>query len=222
MPKRLWSRFSRNDDVATANASVVTASIKPTDPQRGQADDDRRDRSDRAREQEAQQRVELPVDVGGARRGRTDRDERDLTQADLTGPPGEEHQRDRDHRVDEHRGGEVGVLLAQHERQRDQEDDEEDPQPAQRPLDLGESQQLAGDRADVRRVLPTRDRLIVDPRLAVPSLQEQRGDHDHEHDRVDELGRTLVPDHDRLDRAEPAAKRGRSRRSSPCGRSPPR
>ena len=29
MPSRLWSRFSKNDDVATANASVVTARNSP-------------------------------------------------------------------------------------------------------------------------------------------------------------------------------------------------
>ena len=29
MPRRLWSRFNRNDDVATANASVVTARKSP-------------------------------------------------------------------------------------------------------------------------------------------------------------------------------------------------
>ena len=39
------------------------------DAQRGQADDDRRDRSDGTCEQEAQQRVEMPMDVGRASGG---------------------------------------------------------------------------------------------------------------------------------------------------------
>ena len=66
--------------------------------------------SDRAGEEEAEERIEVPVDIRRARGGGTDGDERDLTEADLTGPPGEDHERHRDDRVDGHRGGQGSCL----------------------------------------------------------------------------------------------------------------
>ena len=73
------------------------------------------------------------------------RDERDLTEADLARPPGEDHERDRDDGVDDHRGGQVGVALARAERQGEEDDDEQRRRSAaERPLHLGQAPARAG------------------------------------------------------------------------------
>ena len=164
MPRKLWSRFSRNDDVIdrerergdrehqsprirSAGSPMITDAIAPTAPAA----------------RKAQSVPQLPVHVGRARGGGADGDERDLAEADLTCPAGEEHERDRDDRVDDHGRREVGVLVVEHERQRDQR--------TRRPrgagsrsahLHLGQPDELAGDRPHVRRVLPARHGLVFD------------------------------------------------------------
>ena len=98
-----------------------------------------------AASEEAEERIELPVHVGGARRGRADGDERDLPEADLTCPAGEDHERDGDDRVDRHRGGQVGVLLARaRTAARRGRATNDDAQRTERPLHLGQAHAARG------------------------------------------------------------------------------
>ena len=143
--------------------------------------------------EEAQERIELPVHVGGARGGRADGDERDLAEADLTCPAGEEHERDRDDGVDRapRPPGWCPVSL-EHERQRDERTTtNDDAQATQRPLHLGQAQRARGGSG---RTFAAFCQLEIawsstrDSRVA--PLEEQRADHDDEHDRVDERRRS--------------------------------
>ena len=79
----------------------------------GYADDHRCRGPDHPREQEAEHGREVPMHVGRAGGRRPDRDERDLAETDLARPSGEEHERHRDDRVDDHRRGEVGIALVE-------------------------------------------------------------------------------------------------------------
>ena len=64
MPRKLWSRFNRNDDVATANASVVTARKSPRMRSAGSPMITDATAPTAPASEEAQERIELPVHVG--------------------------------------------------------------------------------------------------------------------------------------------------------------
>ena len=82
-------------------------------------------------------RREVPVHVGGTRRRGPDGDERNLAEADLARPSGEQHERDRDDRVDHDRGGEVRVALVEQGGQGQERDHEQDAHAAEHPPHLG-------------------------------------------------------------------------------------
>ena len=156
------------------------------DPQRRHPDDEGHHRPDQHRDDEGGEQV--PAVVGIEQRGGrpAQAGDAELAQGDLPRPPGEDEEGEADYGVDHDDRRQVGLAVAQDERQGGGQRQQHDLAAPQRPAHLGQPGQRPRDRAHRHHGLPG-GALGLAPRERL-SLKQEGHDDDDEQGGVDEGG----------------------------------
>ncbi len=198
----------RRDDVGVQHVAVEDdgerkgdhRQERPAYAQGGDAQQQRSERTGCCGDRQGHEQVDVPTAHQVARDDRTDTDQCELSQADLSAPPGEDHQADSDQSPDGH--DRQRVRRARSDEQGHDSGCADEQHQAGSPGHTHRSEARDGrcDRSDQLGVTPTAVG-IVRPRGGAP-LQQQCADDDREQDHIDQLGTGRVPAHHLIDHSQ--------------------